>query len=108
MESEKKSLLFEKLAGSLKERAKAIGQASGMPNPSDIHEMKEMTDLYLYLLDEHTLTDQEIDALLQFEDPMLVASACWEANSDFNGFDICDIMEAINCREDYPMVNAPA
>ena len=103
MENQNKELLLQKLETSLQEHAKALGQASGAPDLGKIYELKEMTVLYQYLSDEHELTQKEADALLAFENPMEVALACWESNTAQYGFDICDIMEAINCWADYPL-----
>ena len=103
MDRDKKDLLLDKLTISLQEQAKALGQGPDLPELKRIYELKEAANLYFYLKEEHDFTPDEVNALLKFENPMEVAMGCWESNTAQYGFDICDIMDAINCWEDYPL-----
>ena len=103
MGRDKKDLLLDMLTISLQEQAKALGQGPDLPELKRIYELKEAANLYFYLIEEHDLTQNEIEALLKFENPMEVLKGCWESNTAQYGFDICDIMDATNCWEEYPL-----
>ena len=94
MESEGKELLWRRLDESLRRHAKALGGGDGLPDIADIYRVQEMAEVHCYLKTEHPFTPMEVNALLQFADPLEVAVACWERNPDKYALDICKILDA--------------
>ena len=92
MESEGKELLWRRLDASLRRHAKALGGGEELPDIANIYELQEMAEVHCYLKTEHPFTSKEVNALLQFADPLEVAVACWEENPDRYDFDICQIL----------------
>ena len=94
METEGKELLWRRLDESLRRHAKALGGGDGLPDIADIYRVQEMAEVHCYLKTEHPFTPMEVNALLQFADPLEVAVACWERNPDKYALDICKILDA--------------
>ena len=94
MESEGKELLWRRLDENLRRRAKELGGGEGLPDIANIYELQEMAEVHCYLKTEHPFTSKEVNALLQFADPLEVAVACWEQNPDKYALDICKILDA--------------
>ncbi len=94
METEGKELLWRRLDESLRRHAKALGGGDGLPDIADIYRVQEMAEVHCYLKTEHQFAPQEVNALLQFADPLEVAVACWEQNPDKYALDICKILDA--------------
>ena len=77
MEQEAKRLLIDRLDECLLEHAEAIC-ADGAPAIKDVYELQSLSELHFYLKVEHEFTPAEVEALLQFKDPLNVARWCWE------------------------------
>ena len=106
METEGKELLWRRLDESLRRHAKALGGGDGLPDIADIYRVQEMAEVHCYLKTEHPFTPMEVNALLQFADPLEVAVACWEQNPDKYALDICKILYANDMFQDFAPAEA--
>ncbi len=68
------------------------------------HAIRDYLNVHYHLVKEHQFTNAEVEALLEFADPLEVATACWEANTSAD-FDICDMLDKINAKSDYPLAD---
>ena len=103
MEQDAKTRLMELLDQSLLDHTKALGAKEGGPDISDIYKLQGLAELHHHLKAEHRFTTAEIEALLWFQDPLAVASACWEVNGHEHHFPICELMDKIDAYEEFPM-----
>ena len=94
-EREAKTLLMKRLDECLTEHAKAIFAGSATPIIKDIYEMQYLSELHYYLKVEHPFTPAEVEALLEFKDPLNAARWCREENSHKHSFPICELLEQI-------------
>lgn len=103
-EREAKTLLLNRLDDCLLEHAEAIA-AGGRPAIKDVYELQDLSQMHYYLKAEHTFTPAEVEALLQFKDPLNVARWCREDNGHEHSFPICELLNEINAYdrfEQYP------
>ena len=100
---EKRAELNHKLDAGVLERLVNIDGTEGREKIHAVHAFRDYLNAHYYLTEEHTFTDQEVDALLAFSDPLEVATACIEANTSAD-FDICELLDKINAKADYPLV----
>ena len=103
-EQDNKALLFAKLDAGLLERLAAIDGERGAVKIRRIHAMRDELNTHAYLTNEHTFSAGEVEALLEFADPLEVATACREANTS-DDFDICELLDKINAKADYPLAD---
>ena len=94
-EREAKTLLFNRLDESLLSHAEAIA-AGDRPAIKDVYELQDLSQMHYYLKAEHTFTPAEVEALLQFTDPLNVARWCKEDNGHEHSFPICELLDEIN------------
>ena len=101
-ESVNRATLFAKLDACLLERLAIVADAKGAAKIKQAQAI--LTDLNVpkYLTHEHPFTSKEVDALLEFANPLEVATACWEANTS-SDFDICELLDKINAKADFPL-----
>lgn len=104
MEQEAKRLLISRLDERLLEHAAAIS-AGGTPAIKDVYELQGLSELHYYLKVEHEFTAAEVEALLQFKDPLNVARWCWEENTHEHSFPICDLLKEIKAAQRFPMLD---
>lgn len=102
-EQEAKKLLIEQLDSSLLNHAAALGQKEGGPGIVDVYKLQGLAELHYYLKAEHEFTAAEVDALLQFIDPLTVAEACWEENTHKHSFPICELLEKAEAYQRFPL-----
>lgn len=100
---EARKLLMERLDKNLLDHAAAIGSKEGGPEILDVYQLGSLAERHYYLKAEHPFTPDEVEALLQFSDPLEVAQACWEDNSHPYSFPICAMLEEINAWERFPL-----
>ena len=60
-------------------------------------------EVHCYLKTAHQFDPAEVDALLQFADPLEVACHCWEMNSHEYSFPICDLLRETKARERFEL-----
>lgn len=101
-EQDAKRLLIEQLDSSLLDHAAALGQKEGGPDIVDVYKRQGLAELHYYLKVEHEFTAAEVEALLQFADPLVVAQNCWEENSCQHSFPICELLNEINASQRFP------
>lgn len=102
-EQDAKRLLIEQLDSSLLDHAAALGQKEGGPDIVDVYKLQGLAELHYYLKVEHEFTAAEVDALLQFIDPLTVAEACWEENTHKHSFPICELLEKAEAYQRFPL-----
>lgn len=95
MEQDAKRLLFERLDECLKVHADMLDG----DNIGAIYELQELAELHYYLKVEHEFTPAEVEALLEFQDPLDVARWCKEDNTHAHSFPICGLLQEINAYE---------
>jgi uncharacterized protein (DUF1778 family) len=100
---EARKLLMERLDKNLLDHAATIGSKEGGPEILDVYQLGALAERHYYLKAEHPFTPDEVEALLQFSDPLEVAQACWEDNSHPYSFPICTMLEEINAWERFPL-----
>lgn len=89
----------------LLDHAAAAGTKEGGPEILDVYFLRGLSETHYYLKVEHDFKPDEVDALLQFSDPLIVARECWEERNPENGFPICDLLEKIKAYERFPLVD---
>lgn len=102
-EQEAKRLLIEELDRSLLNHAAALGQRAGESDIVDIYKLQGLAELHYYLKVEHEFTAAEVEALLQFTDPLAVAEACWEENTHKHSFPICELLDVVQAYQQFPL-----
>ena len=102
---EMKRPLIERLDKSLLDHAVAAGTKDGGPDILDVYKLQALTEIHYYLKVEHDFSAAEVKALMQFQDPLEVAEACWEEHDPEYGFSICDLLDEIHADEMFPLVD---
>lgn len=97
--------LIEKLDKSLLDHMVAAGTKDGGPDILDAYKLQALAEIHYYLKVEHDFSAAEVKALMQFQDPLEVAEACWEERVPEYGFSICDLLDEIHADEVFPLVD---
>ena len=87
--SDNSAILIAKLDACLLERLAIVADAKGAARIKQAQAILTDLNVHSYLTNDHSFTEQEASALLEFADPLEVAVACWESNSAVD-LDICD------------------
>ena len=95
MEQDAKRLLLERLDDCLKVHADMLDAE----NIGAIYELQDLAELHYYLKVEHEFTPAEVEALLEFQDPLDVARWCKEDNTHTHSFPIRELLKEINAYE---------
>ena len=103
LEQEAKKLLIARLDDCLLDHAAAIC-ADGRPAIKDVYELQDLSALHYYLKAEHEFTPAEVEALLEFKDPLNVARWCSEDNTHAHSFPICELLNEINAYERFELL----
>ena len=101
-EQQAKERLMNKLDQSLLNHAKALSSEDG-PQIVEVYGLQSLAELHCYLKTVHPFDSAEVEALLQFDDPLRAASVCWEENSHEYSFPICDLLRETNAKERLPL-----
>lgn len=101
-EYEAKQKLLSKLDESLLAHAIALSSADN-PQIVEVYGLQGLAELHCYLKTVHQFDSAEVEALLQFNDPLMAASVCWEENSHEYSFPICDLLRETRARERLPL-----
>lgn len=91
-EREAKALLMEHLDDCLRVHADLVDPK----NIGSIYDLQELSELHYYLKVEHEFTAAEVEALLEYQDPLDVARWCWEDNTHAHSFPICTLLKEID------------
>ena len=70
-------LLMERLDKNLLDHARELTAGDG-PRIVDVYRLQGLAEVHCYLKTVHEFNSAEVDALLQFADPLEAAEACWE------------------------------
>ena len=97
-----KEKLLDKLDQSLLNHAKDLSAGDG-PDIVDVYRVQGLAELHCYLKTVHQFDPAEVEALLQFADPLAAADLCWEENSHEYSFPICDLLRETNAKERLPL-----
>ena len=101
-EYEAKQKLLSKLDESLLAHAIALSSADN-PQIVEVYGLQGLAELHCYLKTVHQFDSAEVEALLQFDDPLWAASVCWEENPHEYSFPICDLLRETRARERLPL-----
>ena len=101
-EYEAKQKLLAKLDESLLAHAIALSSADN-PQIVEVYGLQGLAELHCYLKTVHQFDSAEVEALLQFDDPLWAASVCWEENSHEYSFPICDLLQETGAKESLPL-----
>lgn len=98
-------MLINTLDKCLLDHAVAVGTKEGGPEILDVYLLQKLSEFNYYLKAEHHFEPDEVEALLQFSDPLTVAMECWEERTPDKGFPICDLLYEIQAYERFPLAN---
>jgi len=101
-EQHAKERLFARLDESLLAQAKALNTGDG-PQLVDVYHLQCLAELHFYLKVVHQFDPAEVEALLQFADPLAAADLCWEESSHEFSFPICDLLEETEAKDRLPL-----
>ena len=96
--------LITRLGESMIRRLLDVSEKNNKEKLDAAHAIRDYLNVHYHLVKEHQFTNAEVEALLEFADPLEVATACWEANTSAD-FDICDMLDKINAKSDYPLAD---
>lgn len=94
--------LWAKLDESLLNHAKALSAADS-PQIVEVYGLQVLAEVHCYLKTVHQFDPAEVEALLEFADPLYAASICWEENSHEYSFPICDLLRETEAKERLPL-----
>ncbi len=94
--------LRKKLDESLLNHAKALSTADS-PQIVQVYGLQALAEVHCYLKTVHQFDPVEVEALLQFNDPLVAVSVCWEENSHEYSFPICDLLRETKAKERLPL-----
>ena len=64
--------------------------------------LQGLAELHCYLKTVHQFDAAEVEALLQFADPLEAANLCWEENPHAYRFPICELLRETGAKERLP------
>ena len=108
MDYEAKRPLVKQIDQSLLKHAAALGSKEGGPELTDVYRLQGLAETHRYLRWKHEFQPGEVEALLRFDDPLVVARRCWEARDPEKGFPICDLLQESKAYERFPLLSPQA
>ena len=102
IELEAKKKLMERLDTNLLDHARELFAGDG-PRVEDVYRLQGLAEMHCYLKTAHQFDPAEVDALLQFADPLNVAYYCGEMNTHEYSFPICDLLRETKARESFEL-----
>ena len=97
--------LLKKLDESLLAHAKDLSARDDL-QIVDVYRLQGLAELHCYLKTVHQFDAAEVEALLQFADPLEAANLCWEENPHACRFPICELLEELHAYEKFPLAKA--
>ena len=97
-----KEMLWAKLDENLLNHAKELSAGDG-PKIVDVYNLQGLAEVHCFLKTVHQFDSAEVEALLQFADPLAAAHLCWEENSHEYSFPICDLLRETGATERLPL-----
>ena len=94
--------LWAKLDENLLSHARDLSAESSI-KVVDVYGLQGLAELHCYLKTVHQFEPAEVEALLQFADPLAAANLCWEENSHEYSFPICDLLRETKAKERLPL-----
>lgn len=94
--------LWAKLDENLLSHARDLSAESSI-KVVDVYGLQGLAELHCYLKTVHQFEPAEVEALLQFADPLAAANLCWEENSHEYSFPICDLLQETRAKERLPL-----
>ena len=73
------------------------------PRIVDVYGLQELAEVHCYLKTVHQFSPAEVEALLQFADPMEAADLCWQENPHEYSFPICELLQETDARKRLPL-----
>lgn len=95
--------LFDRLDDRLAWNVVMLGRRTSEPNLDDVYALGDLIELHHYLKEVHVFAPGEVEALLCFMDPLVVAQNCWCENRHPDGYPICKILEDIDAYKQFPL-----
>ena len=89
-----------RLDENLLSHAKNLTAGDG-PRIVDVYRLQGLAEVHCYLKTAHQFDPAEVEALLQFADPLNVAFYCWEENTHQYSFPICDLIRETKAIENF-------
>ena len=102
IELEAKKKLMERLDTNLLDHARELFAGDG-PRVVDVYRLQGLAEMHCYLKTAHQFDPAEVDALLQFADPLNVAYYCGEMNTHEYSVPICDLLRETKARESFEL-----
>ena len=93
--------LLKKLDESLLAHAKDLSARDDL-QIVDVYRLQGLAELHCYLKTVHQFDAAEVEALLQFTDPLEAANLCWEENPHAYRFPICELLRETGAKERLP------
>ena len=93
--------LLKKLDESLLAHAKDLTARDDL-QIIDVYGLQGLAELHCYLKTVHQFDAAEVEALLQFADPLEAANLCWEENPHAYRFPICELLRETGAKERLP------
>ena len=98
IEFEAKQKLMARLDECLLDHARNLTAGDG-PRIADVYRLQGLAEVHCYLKTAHQFDPAEVEALLQYFDPLNAAYYCWEENSHEYSFPICDLLRETGAKE---------
>lgn len=108
MDYEAKRPLVKKIDQSLLKHAADLSSKEGGLELTDVYRLQGLAETHRYLRWKHDFQPGEVEALLRFDDPLVVARRCWEARDPEKGFPICDLLQKVYADELFPPLSSQA
>ena len=102
---EKEEALLKRLDQSLLKHVAAVTTGDGHPTIEELYKLAPLISTHEYL-SEHAFVKEDLDALLQFQDPLEVVATCAEVGSPIVEIFLEDCLEEGRAKERFPLVEA--
>jgi len=104
--NDSKNILRDKLDESLFSHFDTLKQQENV-SVGDLYNLQFLCDTHYYMKVEHEYTPADVEALLQFKDPLAVAMAAREENDRDYTFPVADVLNEMGARDIYPLAEKP-
>lgn len=73
----------------------------------DLYHLQSLCETHYYMLVEHEYNPADVEALLQFKDPLAVALAAWEENDRDYTFPVAEILKEMGAHNIFSLAEKP-